>query len=256
MSAGPVFSRAVAKGEIAGFLLRQTALTLTGGKTMLKKAAFLISIFVVTQIFAADVLIKAGANNSWFSKESETSETKMAYGVGLQFPTDESQKILIGVDALYVEEKMTLLNKIVPKNMAPIDECDNYSLDIILHYQYFHVPIYLNAVVFQRENFKASFLLGFGLKLRVGNSSYSENYRFDLETCDTDYRRTGRERDPMHPTEIIIGSGISYKRFGAELMYQHTLKKTESLAFVTIQDHIESIRLMLTWRLKKKPQKS
>ena len=215
---------------------------------MLKKAVFLTSILAVTQIFAADVLIKAGANNSWFATEGGTSETKPAVGIGMQFPLDESKVIKLGVDVLYVGQKMILKDRTIPGSLVSDNDCDVYSCDLHLNYHYLNVPVYLNSIVFQRSNTTVIFTCGIGLKYVIGNDSATKNYSFNLETCNYDYERVWTDGHPSHPIEMMVGGGFSYKYLGIELLYHYTIGKTESLYGLKIQDHIHSIRLMLFWR--------
>ena len=215
---------------------------------MLKKAVFLTSILAVTQIFAADVLIKAGANKSWFATEGGTSEAKPAVGIGVQFPLNEAKNIKLGIDITFVDEIMILRDRSRPYSVFTVDNCEVYSSDLLLHYQYIHIPIYFNSVIFQHHNFMVALIGGLGIKLVTGNNSSAKNYNFDIETCEYDYERVWTDAPPFHPPEAIIGTEFSYKSYGVELIFHYTLSKTKSLYGLKIQDHIHSIRLMLFWR--------
>ena len=218
---------------------------------MLKKLIILTSVFTITQVFAVDVLIKAGANNSWFANEGGTSETKPAAGIGVQFPLDEARKVKLGVDVLYVAENMILEDRSLPYSTFSFKDCEVYTSDLHLYYHYLQLPVYLNLVVFQQHNLMAAFTFGLGLKFNIGSDSSTENYNFDIERCDYDYERVMTDGLPWHPAEVIIGASIAYKSLGTELVYHYTLGKTESLYGLKIQDHIHSIRLMIVWRLNK-----
>ena len=217
---------------------------------MLKRSIILISLFTLSHAFAADVLIKAGANNSWFANEGGTSVIKPAAGIGVRFSFDESQEIKLGVDVLYVGQKMILKGKSWKENTTPGVECEVTIGDLYLHYHYFKVPIYLDAVVYQTQNITATFNVGLSINLTLASSSDGENYRFVEDYCDYDYKRVNFERQPKYPSELIVGAGIAYKKIGLDLHYSSTLGKTEFLNGLSIQDNIHSFRIMLSWYLK------
>ena len=204
----------------------------------------LFCLFSSLQSFAADVVMKIGVNNSWFATEGGNSEIMPAFGFGVQLPLDSSQRIKLGFDAFFVEQKMVLINKTRPKNQFSVDECEVLSSDLYIHYDYIHFPVYLNSTLLETTKLGFNFMFGVGLKLKVKNSSDAKNYNF-INTCRYDYdRSTNGDTDML--TEAISGIGIRYKKMGSELVYHHTLSKTKSLYGFKIKDHIQSIKWIIS----------
>ena len=218
---------------------------------MLKKLIVLISIFTSAQVFAVDVLVKAGANNSWFANEGGTSETMPAYGIGVQFPLDETHKASWCIDVLYVGQKMVLKDRSWPASSPMFDECRATIGDLYLHYHYLKLPVYLNRVVYQSRNISTSLNFGLSINLTLESSSGAGNRRHKDGFCDYDYDRVESDVQPRYPIEFIIGTGFFYKKVGLDVLYSYTLGKTEFLYSLTIQDNVHSIRMMLSWHLKK-----
>jgi len=221
---------------------------------MLKKQfVLLFLIFAFKPTLSADFLLKAGANYSWFATEGGTSETMPAYGIGFQFPLDESHKASWCVDVLYVGQKMILKDKSWPANSPMFDECRATIGDLYLHYHYLKLPVYLNRVVYQSRKISASLNAGLSINLTLESNSGVGNRRHKDGFCDYDYERVESDVQPRYPAEFIIGTGFYYKNIGLDVLYSYTLGKTKFLYGLKIQDNIHSIRMMLSWNLKKTP---
>jgi hypothetical protein len=215
---------------------------------MFKNLIILITLFMCAQLFAADVLLKAGANNSWFANEGGTSETKPAVGIGVQFPLNNSQKLKLGVDALYVGQKMNLENKSWQGD--PFRDCGATIGSLHLHYLYFKLPINLTVNMYKLHHFNYYLSIGISVNFTLKSKSSSEGYHYEDEWCDFDYPAFYSDRQPHYPSEFVIGTGVRYRTFGIELLYNYSIGKTEFLYGLKIQDHIHSIRLMMNWYLK------
>lgn len=219
------------------------------GKNMLKRLLILISIFAWSQLFAADVLLKIGANNSWFANEGGTSETTPAIGVGVQFPIHKSQNIKLGADAMYVGQKMNLLNKSWPD--GPSSDHGATIGDLYLYYHYLKMPLYIGTILYRSNDILVNCSIGVGMSLLITSSSDGGNYRYEVNHYDYDYRRTSERDQPRFQREIIAGVGFVYKSLGLDALYSYTFDKTKYLRGLTIRDNILSFRLMLTWRINK-----
>jgi|GEM_PF-3753898 len=218
---------------------------------MTRTLVTLCCLFMALQTFAADVLIKAGGNYSWFDTEGGSSDIMPAFGVSVQFPLDESQKIYLGIDAIYVGQKMILKDKSWPSSLFPIDKCKLTSGNLYIDYRYIKFPLYFSTTVFYKNKLSLAMEMGLSYAFSLGSKSDADYFDHDGGNCEHDYERVTADSDPAYPTEIMIGPEICYKRLGLCLIYSYTLSKTDRLIGLKIQDHIHSIRLMLNWYVKK-----
>ena len=216
---------------------------------MLNKLIILINLIPFSHVFAADMLIKAGINNSWFASEGGKSEAKPAVGIGVQFPLDESNRIKLGIDAVYVGQKMILKDKSWQANSPSVDECGTTFGDLYLHYHYLKIPVFLNSIVYQTEKLAANISVGISFNLTLASSSHGGNRRFEQDYCDYDYQRVSSDTHPGYPTEFVIGTGFFNKTIGLTLCYSYTLGKTDFLYGLKIQDNIHSFRIMLSSKI-------
>lgn len=218
---------------------------------MVRTLITLFCLFASVQSFAGEVMIKVGVNNSWFATEDGSSEIMPAFGIGVQFPLDESQKVKLGFDALYVEQKMILKDKSWQAHAPFIDECGATFGDLHLHYHYLKIPIYLQTIVYQKRNFFSTINAGASINFTLKSSSRGKNRRYEEGYCNYDYRRIESDRQPKYPVELVLGSELGYKAIGLEILYSYTFGKTEFLYGLEIQDHIHSIRTSLILHFNK-----
>ncbi len=217
---------------------------------MFKNLVILLTLFMGAQLFAADVLLKAGANNSWFANEGGTSETKPAVGIGVHFPGDDSYKTKFGIDVLYVGQKLVLKDITWPSSFDPIDDCDITSGNMYIHYHYLKLPLYFDSILFHKNSLSIVMNIGLIYSFTLGSSSDADYFQNDIYDCEYDYELINSDVDPAYPIEAMIGTGFNYKRVGFNLIYTYTLSKTKWLVGLKIRDQIHSIRLMMNWYLK------
>ncbi len=215
---------------------------------MFKKQLFvLIVILAFRPTLSTDLLLKAGTNYSWFANEGGTSEAKPAVGIGVQFPLDESQVIKLGVDVLYVGQKLILKDKSWPASSFPVDDCDLRSGNLYIYYNYLRLPLYINSTLFHKDNYSIEMDIGVDFSLSLGSKSDADYFEYDGNDCEYDYERVSGDSDPAYPIDMMVGVGFRYREIGYNLIYAYTLSKTKWLIGLKIQDQIHSIRMQLTW---------
>ncbi len=215
---------------------------------MFKNLIVLITLFMCAQLFSADVLLKAGANNSWFANEGGISETKPAFGIGVHFPLNKSNKIKLGVDALYVGQKLNLEDK--SWQADPFRDCGATFGDLFFHYHYFKLPIYISTSMYQSRNISIHPSIGLGINLLLVSRSSGGNRHYEEYICDFDYSQSMAGDKPLLTKNVLIGFDCIYKSIGLSFFYSYSLNKTKHMYSLKIQDYVHSMRMMLIWYIK------
>ena len=206
----------------------------------------LFCLFASVQSFAANVMMKVGVNNSWFASEGGENEKKPVYGFGILFTINDSSRTKIGIDILYVQQKM-ILNDISWQAHSPLvpNTCGAKIGDFHLHYHYLKMPVYFRTSLVQHQGISAHLKYGLSLNWTLDSTSKAKRSEYFPDMCAYDYKRVEMDRQPRYPIELVLGGSFGYKVIEIEAIYTLTLSKTEFMSVLDIQDRIHSIQIMM-----------